>query len=153
MPTHLTDTHFSDLPINGKVVDQEQLEILKEALQIKQAKKGGRRTVTDAAKFILKAGDKVIIHTTDEQRSKQVLFESYSNALMLFAENDPARLAIRDKILDQMGISTETLALYAQEAAQMAEQQGQEQAPQRAVKNPQMKTDALKDEEQIAPII
>ena len=48
------------------------------------------------------------------------MFESYSNALQLFAENDPARLAIRDRILDQIGVTKEELSLYAEEAMAMA---------------------------------
>lgn len=133
--------------LKGEVIPPEATDILRQALHNKQAQRGGRRTITDIKEFILKAGDKVVIHTTDEQRSKQVLFESYSNAIMLFGENDPARLALRDKILDQMGISTEQLALYAEEAMQVAQQQG---AP---AQNPNLKTQALKEEEQIAPVI
>lgn len=136
--------------LKGKVLQPEDLELLRQTLQTKQNKRGARRTVTDIKEFIEKAGDKVIIHTTNEQRSKQVLFESYSNAMMLFAENDPARLALRDKILAQMGISTEELALYAQEAMQVAEQQGTGQG---TPTNPKLKTDALREEESIAPIL
>jgi hypothetical protein len=40
---------------------------------------------------------------------------------MLFAENDPARMAMRDRVLDHMGISYEELAMYANQAAQVAQ--------------------------------
>ena len=85
-------------------------------------RRGTRRSIKEIKDFIKNAGDKVVIHTTDEQRNKAVLFESYSNALMLFGEGDPARMALRDRILDHMGVSAEELAMYANEAAQVAQQ-------------------------------
>lgn len=105
------------VPVTPEMQAQFGMDIQRELRQ-----KGTRRKITDIAEFIKKAGDKVMIHTTDEQRSKMVLFESLSNALMLFGENDPARLAIRDRVLDYMGVSYDELAMYANQAAQMAEQ-------------------------------
>lgn len=108
-------------------------------------RKGARRGVKDIAEFIKKAGKKVVIHTSDAERSKMVEYESLSNAMMLFAENDPARMALRDKVLDMMGVSSQELAMYAQQAAETAE----------ALPTPagQLKTTELNKEEALAPVI
>ena len=129
---------------SGKPVLVEEQEAMRMKLQGELDQTGSRRRIEDIKEFIKNAGKKVIIHTTDEQRSKQVLFESFSNALALFADDDPAKLAIRDRILDQMGVSTEELAMYAAQAAAVAET-----LPNAG----QMKTAALKEEEAIAPVI
>jgi len=129
---------------SGKPVLVEDQEAMRMKLQGELDQTGSRRRIEDIKEFIKNAGKKVIIHTTDEQRSKQVLFESFSNALALFADDDPAKLAIRDRILDQMGVSTEELAMYAAQAAAVAET-----LPSAG----QMKTTALKEEEAIAPVI
>jgi len=129
---------------SGKPVLVEEQEAMRVKLQGELDQTGSRRRIEDIKDFIKNAGKKVIIHTTDEQRSKQVLFESFSNALALFADDDPAKLAIRDRILDQMGVSTEELAMYAAQAAAVAET-----LPSAG----QMKTAALKEEEAIAPVI
>jgi hypothetical protein len=129
---------------SGTPVTTMQSEEMRLTLQNDLQQKGSRRRIEDIKEFIEKAGDKVLVHTTDEQRSKQVLFESYSNALALFAEDDPARLALRDRILEQMGISQDELALYAQEAATAAS----------ALPNADgMKMDALREEEALAPVV
>jgi hypothetical protein len=132
--------------LNKQVVTPEMQMQMDEEIPRQLAAKGARRKITEIKDFIKKAGDKVIIHTTDEQRSKQVLFESYSNALMLFSETDPARLALRDKILDQMGITPEQLAMYANEASMMAQQTPQQTGGK-------FSTEALKAEEAIAPVV
>ena len=106
----------------GTPVLPEEVDMIRQKVMREQSQFGTRRTIKDIAKFIKKAGDKVIVHTTDEQRNKAVLFESLSNALMLFAENDPARMAMRDRVLDHMGVSYEELAMYANQAAQVAQQ-------------------------------
>ena len=137
-----------DILLNEKrPVLPEEIEAQRIKVQRELQKAGSRRTITDIQEFIKEAGEHVVIHTTDEQRSKAVLFESYSNALQLFGEQDPARLALRDKILDQMGITQEELAMYAGEAAAMAQQLGQTQG---GTPNAQMNTEVLQQEESLA---
>ena len=134
-----------DILLNQKrPVTPEEVEAQRAKVQRELQRSGSRRTITNTQQFIKEAGEHVVIHTTDEQRSKAVLFESYSNALQLFGEQDPARLALRDKILDQMGITQEELAMYAGEAAMVAQQLGQ------TTPNAQMNTEALQEEESLA---
>jgi hypothetical protein len=133
----------------GTPVTPEMQVMIRQDLSQQLQERGGRRRIEDIKEFIKKAGDKVIVHTTDEQRSKAVLFESYSNALGLFAENDPARLALRDRILDQMGITTEELAMYAKEAAAMAQQlPSADQMGQQGMDMTQ-----LNSEQSVAPVV
>jgi len=113
-----------------RAVSSAEMEELKAKIQSQLDKQGTKRSIDGIKDFIKREViGNVVIHTTDEQRSKAILFESYSNALALFAETDPARLAIRDRILDQMGVTKEELSLYAEEAKAVAMQQEQ-QAPQ-----------------------
>jgi len=54
-----------------------------------------------------------------------VLYESLSNAINMakgIDKTDPAQLAMRDMILDQMGITPQQLAQYAEQAMAFAEQ-------------------------------
>lgn len=103
-----------------QVVGPEQLEMMRQKMQLELQSTGTKRSVTDIKEFIKKEVlGKVLVHSSDERRSKEALFQSYSTALTLFAENDPARLAVRDRILDQMGVTKEELSLYVEEAAQM----------------------------------
>lgn len=125
----------------GVPMTNETLQQLGIETKTELARRGGRRNIKGISEFIKKAGRKVVVHTTDEQRNKAVMFESYSNALMLFGETDPARLALRDRILDHMGVSSEELAMYASEAAQMAQQQ---------VPGGQMQTENLQQEQNLA---
>jgi len=129
--------------LGGEAVNPEQVDLIRQSIKQRQGDFGTRRTITDIAEFIKKAGDKVIVHTTDEQRSKAVLFESLSNALMLFGENDPARMALRDRVLDHMGVSYEELAMYANQAVQAA-------TPQQGVSNKPLQTEQLQAEESLA---
>jgi hypothetical protein len=58
-------------------------------------------------------------------RSKAVLFESYSNAINLakgIDRTDPVQLALRDKVLDMIGVSEQELQMYVNQAMQAAEQ-------------------------------
>ena len=128
----------------GTPITPELQVQLRQDLAGQLQERGGRRRIEDIKEFIKKAGERVIVHTTDEQRSKAVLFESYSNALALFAENDPARLALRDRILDQMGVTSEELAMYAKEAAAMAQQLPNAE---------QMNMEQLNKEQSIAPVV
>jgi len=110
------------MTLDGKVVSPEMVETLRQSIQQSLVQKGPKRKITGIKEFIKKAGKKVVVHTTDEQRNKAVLFESYSNAINLFDATDPARYALRAKILDQMGISEQELALYTEEAMAAAAQ-------------------------------
>jgi hypothetical protein len=98
----------------------EENVAMRTEIQTELNKTGSKRSVKDIKEFIKREVlGNVIIHTSDERRNKQALFESYSTALGMFAETDPARLAIRDRILDQMGVTKEELSLYVEEAAAM----------------------------------
>ena len=111
--------------LSGTVLAPEELDLVRNAIKGKLAKRGARRKITDIKKFIKNAGKKVVIHTTDEQRSKQVLYESLSNAINMakgIDKTDPAQLAMRDMVLDQMGITPQQLAQYAEQAMAFAEQ-------------------------------
>lgn len=118
---NLTD-EIVQATLERKVMSPEKVQQMREEMQMELTEKGTKRAIKNIKDFIKNAGKKVVVHTTDEQRNKAVLFESYSNALNLFEANDPARLALRSRILDQMGVTEQELALYAQEAAQMASQ-------------------------------
>ena len=133
-----------DMLRGGTPVTPELQVQVRQDLAGQLQERGSRRRIEDIKEFIKKAGERVIVHTTDEQRRKAVLFESYSNALQLFAENDPARLALRDRILDQMGITPEELSMYAKEAAAMAQQLPNAE---------QMDMTELNKEETIAPVV
>lgn len=128
----------------GTPITPELQAGIRQDLAMQLQERGTRRRIEDIKEFVKKAGERVIVHTTDEQRSKAVLFESYSNALQLFAENDPARLALRDRILDQMGITQEELAMYAKEAAAMAQSLPNAEG---------MEMEQLIQEEAIAPVV
>jgi hypothetical protein len=75
-------------------------------------------------------------------RSKAVLFESYSNAINLakgIDRTDPVQLALRDKVLDMIGVSEQELQMYVNQAMQAAEQmQGQPQGGQVRMDTTQM---------------
>jgi hypothetical protein len=121
-------------------VSAEEQEALRIGIELQLQRAGNKRSIDGIKDFIKKEVlGNVVIHTNDEYRSKAILFESYSNALALFAENDPARLAIRDRILDQMGVTKEELALYAEEAMAMA-----------TPANPELESEALAAEESVA---
>lgn len=109
--------------MNGQLVTPEVTAIMERDINTDLKRKGGRRKITDIQEFIKNAGKKVVVRTTDEQRSKAVLFESYSNAINLakgIDRTDPVQLALRDKVLDMIGVSEQELMLYANEAMQNA---------------------------------
>lgn len=114
--------------LNGQLVTPEIQAVMEKEITTDLKRKGARRKITDIQEFIRKAGKKVIVRTTDEQRSKAILFESYSNAINLakgIDRTDPVQLALRDKVLDLIGVSEQELMLYVNQAMQAA----QEQAP------------------------
>lgn len=131
--------------IDGEIITEEMQMQLQANLERDLALKGSKRTIKGIKDFIKGSAGNVIIHTSDEQRSKQTLFESYSNALMLFAEDDPARFALRDRILEQMGVTPEELALYADEAMAMATSTTPD--------NPQLEQEGVAEEDLKAELI
>lgn len=98
-------------------VSAQEQEAIRIGMQTTLDRMGSRRAIEDIKDFI--KGDvakNVVIHTTDEDRSKAVLFESYNTLLQTLAPGSPESVAIIDKIMDMLGISREELALYAEEA-------------------------------------
>jgi len=116
----------ADSLMNGQLVTPEVQAVMEKDINTDLKRKGARRKITDIQEFIKKAGKKVVVHTTDEQRSKAILFESYSNAINLakgIDRTDPVQLALRDKVLDMIGVSEQELMLYVNEAMQAASTQ------------------------------
>lgn len=111
--------------LNKQLVTPEIQAVMEKQVTTDLKRKGARRKITDIQDFIKNAGKKVVVRTTDEQRSKAVLFESYSNAINLakgIDRTDPVQLALRDKVLDMIGVSEQELMLYVNQAMQAAEQ-------------------------------
>lgn len=128
---------------SGQPVTPELQSQLEQEINLDLKRKGARRKITGIQEFIRKAGKKVNVHTTDEMRSKAILFESYSNAINLakgIDRTDPVQLALRDKILDMIGVSEQELMLYVNEAMQAAAQLSpmQPQGGQVRMQNEQM---------------
>jgi hypothetical protein len=137
-----------DSLLAGNLVTPEAQAQMEQNLTLELKRKGSRRKITDIQDFIRNAGKKVIVHTTDEMRSKAVLFESYSNAINLakgIDRTDPVQLALRDKVLDMIGISEQELQMYVNQAMQAAAQQQQVPAG-----NVQMDTTQLNAEQNLA---
>ena len=132
----------ADSLLNGQLVTPEIQAIMEKEVTTDLKRKGARRKITGIQEFIRNAGKKVIVHTTDEMRSKAVLFESYSNAINLakgIDRTDPVQLALRDKVLDMIGVSEQELQMYVNQAMQAAEQmQGQPQGGQVRMDTTQM---------------
>lgn len=112
---------LADITVTEKrVISPEELELMRSAMRNELQAGGTKRSLKGIKTFIKREVlGNVTVHSSDERRNKEALFQSYSTALTLFAETDPARLAIRDRILDQMGVTKEELSLYVEEAAQM----------------------------------
>lgn len=104
--------------LSGKVVDPLENEMLRQELGLQLKKEGSRRQVTEIQEFIKEAGKQVRVHTTDEARSKAVLFESYANLLGLLTPEDPRFNALMDKVMQALGITREELELYSTQAIQ-----------------------------------
>lgn len=120
-----------DMLLSGQPVTPEANQLMRNEVSLELKRKGARRKITDIQDFIKNAGKKVIVHTTDEMRSKAVLFESYSNAINLakgIDRTDPVQLALRDKILDMIGVSEQELQMYVSEAMQAAAQMQPQQS-------------------------
>ena len=150
---YVLDSSIEQLLSTGEPLPPEAVDGMRQDGQRQLNKKGARRNIKDVKKFIKDAGKSVIIHTTDEQRSKQVLYESLSNAINMakgIDKTDPAQLAMRDMVLDQMGITPQKLAQYAEQAMAFAEQLPQQGGQGGAIR-PQ--TQALKEEESLGVTI
>lgn len=120
----MTDRYGQILTQEKRPVSMEEQEAIKIGLETSLAKLGNKRSVKDIKRFLTKdVVRNVVIHTTDEDRSKAVLFESYSNLLQMFDPMSAEAQAIKDKIMDMLGISRDELALYAEEAAVQQQQQ------------------------------
>lgn len=104
--------------LEGKVMSPEMVDELRAKTQGQLKKEGSKRTIADIQEFIKEVGDQVTIHTTDEARSKAVLFESYSNLLQVLDPQDPRFAALVDKVMQALGISKDELNMYADEAMQ-----------------------------------
>jgi hypothetical protein len=95
-------------------VSPEEQEAMRIGAQVSLARTGNKRSIKDIKDFVKRdVLGNVYIHTTDEDRSKAVLFESYSNLLQVVDPASPEGMAIKDKIMDMLGISREQLAMYA----------------------------------------
>ena len=137
----------ADSLLNGQLITPEMQQTMEAELMTSLKRKGSRRKITDIQEFIRNAGKKVVVHTTDEMRSKAVLFESYSNAINLakgIDRTDPVQLALRDKVLDMIGVSEQELQMYVNEAMSAAAQQ------QPTGGNVQIKQDQLNAEQNVA---
>ncbi len=139
-----------DSLLNGTMLTPEGNQQMEAQIGLELKRKGSRRKIADIQEFIKNAGDKVIVHTTDEMRSKAVLFESYSNAINLakgIDRTDPVQLALRDKVLDMIGVSEQELQMYVGEAMREAQMQ-QQQPPQGG--QVQMQSEQLQAEQGVA---
>lgn len=96
------------------VVSPEEVQMFREQATLKLQREGNKRVISEIKDFIKKAGDKVVIHTTDEARNKAVFFESMANLLQILSPEDPARSAVIDRIMDSIGVTKEELAMYGQ---------------------------------------
>lgn len=102
--------------LEGKVISPEMVEEMRARLNDQLRKEGTKRTITEIQEFIKEIGDHVTIHTTDEARSKMVLFESYASLLQVLDPQDPRFAALVDKVMQALGITKEELDLYADQA-------------------------------------
>lgn len=119
--------------LEEKITTPEDLEAIRMEVQASLAKSGTKRTITQIKEFIKDSAGKVVVHTTDEMRSKAVYFESLANAIALLAPEDPRRDAIIDRIMEAIGISKEELEIYMTQAAM----------PMMSNPNPQLQTREL----------
>jgi hypothetical protein len=121
-------------------VSPQELEAVKIGTELQLQKAGSKRSIEAIKKFISRdVIGNVIIHTTDEDRSKAVMFESYNTLLQSIQPGTPEHAAIIDRIMDMLGISREVLALYAQntQPTQTPEIDGQQLAPGETPVKPQ----------------
>jgi len=104
--------------LEGRVVDPETVQMLREQMQGEMRKEGSKRTITGIKEFIKDAGRFVRVHTTDEQRDKATIFESYYSLLQVLTPNDPRFNAVVGKVMEGLNITKEELELYADASIQ-----------------------------------
>jgi len=110
--------------LSGEVIDPETVQLMRDQMQGKMKREGSKRAITAIQEFIKKEVlGKVIIHTTDEDRSKAVLFESYTNLLNIVDPQSTEGQAIINNVMDMIGVTKEQLSLYTDKTEQP--QQGQ----------------------------
>jgi len=98
-----------------RAVSPQELEAIKIGTELSLKKAGSKRSIEAIKDFIKRdVVGNVIIHTTDEDRSKAVLFESYNTLLQSLQPGTPEHAAVIDRIMDMLGISRELLAIYSQ---------------------------------------
>jgi len=99
--------------LSGEVIDPETVQLMRDQMQGKMKREGSKRVITAIQDFVKKEVlGKVIIHTTDEARSKAVLFESYTNLLNIVDPQSAEGQAIINNVMDMIGVTKEQLALY-----------------------------------------
>ena len=104
--------------LEGKVISPEMVDEMRAKMQGQLRKEGSKRTIKEIQDFIKESGKQVTVHTTDEARSKMVLFESYSSLLQVLDPQDPRFAAIVDKVMQGLGITKEELDMYADQTIQ-----------------------------------
>jgi len=135
-----------DATFEGRIVSPEDLETVRVETTANLKKLGKKRTITAIKEFIKEVPKRITIHVTDEQRNKAVLFESYANLLNTLAPEDPRRDAVIDRIMDSIGITTDELTLYAQQAVP-TQPEGVQQ-PGQGAQQPQIDVEQLQAERQ-----
>ena len=94
-------------------VSPQEQEALRIGVQTELDLQGTKRAITEISDFIKKEVlGSIVIHTTDEDRSKAVLFESFTNLLNVVDPQSAEGQAIIDKVMDMIGVTREQLALY-----------------------------------------
>ncbi len=119
--------------LDERVVSPEEKQMLIEEITASLRKQGSKRHLKEVKEFIKNSGGSVRVHTTDEARNKAVYFETLSNALLMFQPGEPGYLAVRDRVMDAIGIPREELELYADQTVQ----------PQQGGQAPQLQADQL----------
>lgn len=105
-------------------VSPQEQEALRIGVQTELDLQGSKRSITEITDFIKKEVlGNIVIHTTDEDRSKAVLFESFTNLLNVVDPQSAEGQAIIDKVMDMIGVTREQLALYTDKTVPPAGQQ------------------------------
>jgi hypothetical protein len=105
-------------------VSPQEQEALRIGVQTELDLQGSKRSIIEITEFIKKEVlGNVVIHTTDEDRSKAVLFESFTNLLNVVDPQSAEGQAIIDKVMDMIGVTREQLALYTDKTQPPAGQQ------------------------------
>lgn len=113
----------------GQVIGDTELDMFEAGVRESLARSGNKRTITDFKDYLKKVPKKVIIHTTDEMRSKAQLYESLSNLLGSMAPNDPRRESILEEIAMLIGRPMELYNAPGGALPQAPQPQAQPPAP------------------------